>query len=330
MSTMFFSERQFGNGFARMAPLANPRLASVIIPSYNHEAFVEEALESIYAQDYGDLEVILVDDGSSDGTYESAVRSLAGSTLPFCAVKQGNTGSPVAGMNWGIGASHGNVLSFLASDDIFFKEKISRSFAALDESRTDVVLAQHVLMQDRERVDYSSATDIGEVERWYAKGRLLERIYNVRNGGLQFPYLGLLMRRSLFDRIGFFDPLAFTEDYEMFVRIAFTRVKIGFLRTVVGAHRVGPRPTPRQGRILASQEYVLRKFAPSMWLLNKAIARCWIEQALVRRRVDGWRAAGRLTGGVCRYPPFAGMLLQIIAGWLRRELRGRGRGHGVD
>ncbi|RYD30434.1 MAG: glycosyltransferase family 2 protein, partial [Verrucomicrobiaceae bacterium] len=94
-------------------------MVSVIIPTYNRIATIARAVDSVLAQTYPDIELIIADDGSSDGTCES----LAGYGDRLRIVRQANSG-PSAARNLGARAARGEILSFLDSDDSWLPDKI--------------------------------------------------------------------------------------------------------------------------------------------------------------------------------------------------------------
>ncbi|MEQ1666027.1 MAG: glycosyltransferase family A protein [Bdellovibrionales bacterium] len=96
-------------------------LVSVIIPCYNREKYVSEAIESVLAQSYPIIEIIVVDDGSTDKSVEIIKRSYKDSVVIF---EQKNQGSSAA-RNTGIKNSHGEFLIFLDSDDYLSNDVIS-------------------------------------------------------------------------------------------------------------------------------------------------------------------------------------------------------------
>ena len=102
-------------------------LVSCIIPVYNGERFLKEALDSIFAQTYRPLEVIVVDDGSTDGTS----RAVAEYPQPIVYIHQDNQGSPRA-RNRGIQAAKGDFIAFLDADDLWRAEKLSGQMARFD------------------------------------------------------------------------------------------------------------------------------------------------------------------------------------------------------
>ena len=87
-------------------------MVSVIIPTYNRAAYIVEALESVFAQTYGDCEIIVVDDGSTDDT--KAVLQSHMARIRY--IYQENAGVSVA-RNTGISAATGEWIAFLDSDD---------------------------------------------------------------------------------------------------------------------------------------------------------------------------------------------------------------------
>lgn len=101
----------------------NP-LVSCIIPVYNGQRFLAEALDSIFAQTYRPIEVIVVDDGSSDGT----ARVASEYSQPIVYIHQENQGAPRA-RNTGIREAKGDFFSFLDADDIWRAQKLSVQMA---------------------------------------------------------------------------------------------------------------------------------------------------------------------------------------------------------
>src|SRR5258707_1636701 len=93
-------------------------LVSAIVATYNRADVVSQAIESILGQTYENLEVIIVDDGSTDGTVE--VLERFGSRLRI--LRQQNAG-PSAARNRGIAAARGEIISLLDSDDVWLPKK---------------------------------------------------------------------------------------------------------------------------------------------------------------------------------------------------------------
>lgn len=105
-----------------------PPLVSVIIPAYNSERYVGEAIRSVLAQTYPAVEVIVVDDGSTEGT-AAVVKEFPGVRYDF----QTNAGISAA-RNRGVALAGGEFYAFLDSDDIWVKEKLTLQMAALESN----------------------------------------------------------------------------------------------------------------------------------------------------------------------------------------------------
>jgi CDP-glycerol glycerophosphotransferase len=111
-----------------------PRV-SVVVPIYRVEAYLGECLASLRAQTFGDLEVIMVDDGSPDGSAAIAAR-VAGEDARFRLVRQDNAGLGAA-RNAGVAHAGGELLMFVDSDDRLPPDALARLVASLDRTGSD-------------------------------------------------------------------------------------------------------------------------------------------------------------------------------------------------
>lgn len=102
---------------------ATPRVA-VVIPAHNHARYIEAALESVFAQTYANLEIVVIDDGSSDATLDAARRALQRSPFPHRLVSRDNRGS-AATINEAISPCSTPYFNILNSDDAFAPQRIA-------------------------------------------------------------------------------------------------------------------------------------------------------------------------------------------------------------
>jgi len=103
-------------------------MISVIIPVYNYERYLGEAIESVLSQTYQDLEVIVVDDGSTDRSGEVA-KSFAGRGVRYCQEVHAGIGPA---RNKGVELAQGEFIAFLDADDRWPLEKIERQLRAFE------------------------------------------------------------------------------------------------------------------------------------------------------------------------------------------------------
>jgi glycosyltransferase involved in cell wall biosynthesis len=187
---------------------------SAIIPTYNREHIVCEAVESILRQTYPKIEVIVVDDGSTDGTL-SALEQY-GDRIRI--ITQNNSG-PSAARNRGIEASNGEIVAFLDSDDLWLPTKIERQVALLVKADRSVPCCLcNIAMQwvDKKLTSFQIAQLSSAIEEgvWLNPDEVLATRFVLTNQGIA-------IRHEVLDRIGGFDEgLRLLEDYELSLRLS--------------------------------------------------------------------------------------------------------------
>ncbi len=192
--------------FAECESMTDNPLVSVIIPTFNRQAMVTEAVASVLAQAYAPFEVIVVDDGSTDAT----IHALAPYHNHIRLITQTNRGVSAA-RNRGIAAAAGEYIALLDSDDLWLPGKLACQIRFFTEN-PDALICQ-------------------TQEIWMRKGvRVNPRKYHRKPSGMIFePSLALclvspsavMLRRNLFDRVGGFDEtLPACEDYDLWLRIS--------------------------------------------------------------------------------------------------------------
>lgn len=199
-------------------------LVSVIIPNYNYATYVGEAIDSVLAQDYPRVEIIVVDDGSSDDS-RFVIESYGGSVKGIFQQNQGVS----ATRNTGIAASCGEFVAFLDADDVWMPTKLSRQMERFGESAVGMVHAGVTEIDD-------SGTVIGENlagREGRVSNDILALLPVILGGGS-----GVVVRRRILEEIGGFDTrLSTSADWELYYRIA-TKCEVAFIREPLVRYRV--------------------------------------------------------------------------------------------
>ena len=184
---------------------AGPRV-SVVLPTYNRGWILEQAVESVLGQDYANLELIVVDDGSTDGT--KGMLSMFGDRI--AVIRQANRGVSAA-RNTGIRAATGELVALLDSDDTWLPGKVTAQVAFFS-NYPDALVCQTEEIWIRNGVRVNP----GKRHRKQA-GMIFERSLALC---LVSPS-AVMMKKSLLDEVGLFDEsLPACEDYDLWLRIA--------------------------------------------------------------------------------------------------------------
>ena len=194
-----------------------PKLISAIIPAYNAERYISQAIESVLAQTYRPIEIVVADDGSTDGT-----AAIARSYSAVRYVYQPNQGPPVA-RNTGLAHSSGEWIAFLDADDYWPQLKLAKQseyLAAHPEFGCVVGRWQNFLQKGTDKPD------------WIPESMLREDAVIL---GLQAS----LIHRWGFDRTGGFDRrYRISDDLEWFVRVREAGIPIGFMGSIMVYRRI--------------------------------------------------------------------------------------------
>lgn len=210
---------------------------SVIIPAYNAEAFIAETVRSALSQTYPDVEVIVVDDGSTDDT----LGSLNEFADRIRVHRQSNAGVSKA-RNAGVGIATGSWIAFLDADDLWAPTKLAQQSAYSD-----------IPMCFTDRYNIGARGDVPELQSDSTPmqgGDLFEPLL-VRGNFITLSTV--LLRRTLFDEMqGFYSGLHGTEDWDLWLRIA-ERHPIAFCPEPLVSYRFHPGGLSRNHRQMAQE-----------------------------------------------------------------------------
>jgi len=190
-------------------------LISVVMPAYNSEAFIPEAIESVIGQTYTNWELIIVDDGSTDNTSQ-IVAGYKEADNRIRYFFQNNSGPAVA-RNKGIKESRGKYIAFLDSDDIWYLDKLEKQMNFLFCHPGYVVYGgRNYILEENGRF-----VESGQI-------RLFENHDTIQENAEYFIFhpnmtitSTVLFEKDLLDRVGYFDETPqICEDDNLFIRMA--------------------------------------------------------------------------------------------------------------
>ena len=191
---------------------------SVVVITRNRKALLERALLSVLSQTRKDLEIIVVDDGSTDGTREWMEDFAPRHGLRYIYDTEGLGGNHVR--NIGIRAASGDYIALLDDDDEWLPEKTDKQLRLLEsDPETGVVSCGRLARYDNSREEAEDPYLLPE-------GDLREAIFT----DLHFTSSRLMIRRSLLEEAGLFDEgLRAWQDYELMIRLC-QRTRVGIVR----------------------------------------------------------------------------------------------------
>lgn len=203
--------------------MTSPKV-SVVIPTYNHARYVTQAVESVLSQNYDNLEVLVIDDGSTDDT----AQRIEGFRNKMQYIYKQNGGAPNA-LNYGLVRATGDYICWLSADDMFLEGKIAK---------------QVQLMEDNPQVGFCYTSFIvinGNGVKQYAVD---SAFYPTRQAmvlnlikGCFINGSSVMMRRSALEKVGFFDEgLPQAHDYELWFRLL-RHYLCGFINEYLLAYR---------------------------------------------------------------------------------------------
>lgn len=227
---------------------------SVIMPVYNVERYVDTAIDSVLAQKGVDYELVVVNDGSTDGTGD-IVHARAQSNSRIRVVDQANSGRPSIARNRGMHAARGAIITFLDGDDIFLPGKLERTIAAYVR-HPEVGIVFHDLKRMSESGELLEGTYLSEFKfPEHALEYMTREGADVLLGGERFYsyassiYCPLMMcsttirRRLLESEAAWFrEDMRCGEDIDLWFRLL-AKTRAVFIQATLGAYRYRPDST---------------------------------------------------------------------------------------
>ena len=290
-------------------------LVSVVIPAYNAKRFIGETLESVLSQTYRNLEVLVVDDGSSDGQ-EHVIADFVQRDKRVSYVYQENAGVSAA-RNKGFKASKGDFIAFLDADDVWLPVNLEMKVNRLQCGDVGLVHSDAMVIDEQSR-DTSLVLS-------GAAGDVLDAL--LLWDGTQIPGpSSVLIARNTLEAVGLFDEaLSTSADMELFIRIA-SYCGVARINAVTWKYRIHPGNMHKNISLMEKDVMYLYEKARALKLFkDKRFERkCFATMYLVL--AGTWRGDGKnLKRGlvfalmaVRKHPP---IILNVLRKVVRRGMR---------
>jgi len=189
-----------------ISPVTDPTV-SVILPVYNREKLVEQAVESILSQTFQDFELLIIDDGSTDGTWEIL---SSWNNHPRVRLIRTDHGGPTSALNQGLRRARGKFIARQDSDDISEPERLERQVAFLNTHLDVGVVGTWAVLIDEE------GNENGTYDSFVSERQIRSQLFYGENPVL---HGSVLFRRTCLEELGGYDKAwPYAQDYELWIR----------------------------------------------------------------------------------------------------------------
>lgn len=218
----------------------NSPLVSIIVPSYNHEKYIEQAILSIMRQTYRNYELLVVDDGSTDGS--AKILQRLSDTYGFKLIVQKNTG--IVGLfNKYIPQCKGKYIAFLSSDDYWALDKLEKQVAYMEKNEDVGAIFGNTLAIDENGEILPSFFQRFSGHRKYS-------FYDIITFNAPFAAPSNMFRRETYEKVGLYDAAYPIEDLYMNLKITHSNYKIGLLPDLVAFYRIHGQNLSKRNRFI--------------------------------------------------------------------------------
>jgi glycosyltransferase involved in cell wall biosynthesis len=195
---------------------------SVIIPAYNHETYIGEAIESVLKQTHQDFEIIIINDGSTDGT-GCEIEKFKDPRITY--LSRDNQGAHTT-INQGIDLAKGKYISILNSDDVYSSERLEKCFNFLEENTDSYAVMTTIEGIDGDGVPVLSnrTPSIDAWHEWYQDALSVfsdetDMFVNSIGVNLLITTSNFFLRKDVFKSVGKFRELRYAHDWDFLLRL---------------------------------------------------------------------------------------------------------------
>jgi glycosyltransferase involved in cell wall biosynthesis len=239
---------------------------SVIIPLYNHEHYITQALESVYSQTAKPKEVIVLDDGSQDKSLD-IVQKFAKTCPDMLVGSHPNQGAHYT-INTGIKQASGEFVSILNSDDTYHPDRFAECLALFDGDPGLTAICTGLSFMDHKGKSIQNP--------WYQQAhnfyhQVKDLSLALINGNFFMTTSNLIVRRTVFDEIGYFSALRYTHDLDFFLRLLLHGKRIAFYDKPLLTYRIHTGNTIGEGVLRVKVEWAatVAFFVYNLWKHSK-------------------------------------------------------------
>jgi len=205
-------------------------LISIIIPVYNCEKYIKDSIQSALLQTYKEKEIIIINDGSNDKTFD-----ILKNYNNHITIIHKNNGGTASALNTGIKASHGDFIKWLSADDILYPTALENMVERLTPDYENCIYYTHYEYMDAESQPCAGSCMEPNRNDWTTqqmKDFLIEQQY-YGNGSTS------LIHKNVFKKIGMFDEsLPYFEDLEFWIRAVSSGVRLHLMETSTLKYRL--------------------------------------------------------------------------------------------
>ena len=215
-------------------------LISVPIPSYNHEKYIDDCIDSLLSQTYTNAEIIFNDDASTDKTWDRILARKAELEQKFVRViihRNVINGGITKSLNYMIDQCHGDIYKSIASDDMLDSKCFEQIVAYFDNHPdVDFVLSSGFSVKSSAKFPPEITEERMYLNPPYVDNEdVFDKIYHN-----PFISIGMAFKMKLFDKYGKYDESITVDDWELMLRFASNGVKFGFINTPLFYYRRSP------------------------------------------------------------------------------------------
>lgn len=215
----------------------NKPLVTVIIPAYNHAAYIIECIDSVRSQTYGNLQIIVINDGSTDRTDEIVRAYISDNHCDIEYIRKANEGI-CRTLNLGLEKAKGKYVALIASDDVWLPTRIGEQVHFL-ESHADVglVFSDAYFIRGTERTEKRYSDYKPEIRRYFVDSVQNRDLYKVLLIDNIVAALTVLIRKDCYDKVGNYDVSLKCEDLDMCLRVS-KEYKIAYIDKPLAYYRI--------------------------------------------------------------------------------------------